>query len=219
MPRRAERAGQAGDQGGRRGVGHLPQPDGPVRDPGGQHLVARAEGDRVHVPVGAGHRAARQDRHNTLPALAHRRRPVPAHQERPSFRHGTRPTPATDRSSSVQRHRSVPGQPRQPEPRIEYRTAATREPATASALTVRARDAHRALPERRHTVQPQDRHIARSLTTGQTAACAGASGGRQAAEHWRFDYRPLARARRPASSCSGTAVPEMGMSAGRPVPP
>jgi hypothetical protein len=36
-------------------------------------------------------------------------------------------------------------------------SAGTRAPAASSALTVRARDAHRALPERRHTVQPQDR--------------------------------------------------------------
>jgi hypothetical protein len=41
-------------------------------------------------------------------------------------------------------------------------TAATHAPAASSALTVRARDAHRALPERRHTVQPHDPHIARS---------------------------------------------------------
>ena len=35
-----------------------------------------------------------------------------------------------------------------------------RAPGASSALTVRARDAHRALPGRRHTLQPQDRHIA-----------------------------------------------------------
>ena len=36
-------------------------------------------------------------------------------------------------------------------------------PAASSTLTISARDAHRALPERRHS-QPQDRHIARTLT-------------------------------------------------------
>jgi len=47
---------------------------------------------------------------------------------------------------------------------IRYTSAGTRAPGASSALTVRARDAHRVLPERRHTVRPQDRHIARSLT-------------------------------------------------------
>jgi hypothetical protein len=40
----------------------------------------------------------------------------------------------------------------------------------SSALTVSARDAHRALPECRHTVRPQDRHIAKSLTRGRHRA-------------------------------------------------
>src|SRR5206468_12050920 len=35
---------------------------------------------------------------------------------------------------------------------LQYRTAGTRAPAASSALTVRARDVHQALPERRHTV-------------------------------------------------------------------
>ena len=52
---------------------------------------------------------------------------------------------------------------------MERRTAGTRAPAASSALTVRTRDAHRALPECRHTVQPQDRHIARSLTPAAPA--------------------------------------------------
>jgi|SRR5271165_3052195 len=43
-----------------------------------------------------------------------------------------------------------------------------RAPGASSALTVRARDAHRALPGRRHTVQPQDRHIAKSLAHGRS---------------------------------------------------
>jgi hypothetical protein len=37
-------------------------------------------------------------------------------------------------------------------------------PSASSTLTISARNAHRALPERRRTVQPQDRHIARTLT-------------------------------------------------------
>jgi hypothetical protein len=44
--------------------------------------------------------------------------------------------------------------------------ADTRAPGASSALTVRARDAHRALPGLRHTVRPQDRHPAKSLTQG-----------------------------------------------------
>ena len=49
-------------------------------------------------------------------------------------------------------------------PRLSARSAGTRAPAASSALTVRARDAHRALPEHRHKIQPQDRHIASPAT-------------------------------------------------------
>ncbi len=58
---------------------------------------------------------------------------------------------------------SVPSADRSARP-ICSRRSGTRASAASSALTVRARDAHRALPERRHTVQPQDRHLARPLT-------------------------------------------------------
>jgi len=52
--------------------------------------------------------------------------------------------------------------------RYQCRSAGTRAPGAPSALTVRARDAHRAVPGRRHTLQPQDRHIAKSLIHGRS---------------------------------------------------
>jgi hypothetical protein len=63
-----------------------------------------------------------------------------------------------DRTTVRVRHKGLTNRPVLTRRRV-------RAPAASSALTVRARGAYRALPERRHTVQPQDRHIARESLT------------------------------------------------------
>src|SRR5215471_18488548 len=67
--------------------------------------------------------------------------------------------------------------------------------ARSAIVAVRARDAHRALPERRHTVQPQDRHITRSLT-----ACGG-----QLSTHSGQPKIPVTRGAQPLRSRAGMA--------------
>lgn len=73
----------------------------------------------------------------------------------PDIGKGCWPAPLTGRrtSSSAWREPGVSAT------RAPCNQAGTRAPAASSALTVYARDAHRALPERRDKVQPQGRHI------------------------------------------------------------
>ena len=124
-----------------------------------------ADGGKSPVPAsgsGAGHAFSRPSRcasHHSQPSASTGR--TSARVPAPGSRRLARSTPSVHLSGGHPRRTTAA-----PNGRV-------RAPAASSALTVRARDAHRALPERRHPVPPQDRHITRSLTPVLSAYLSG----------------------------------------------